>query len=53
MTPELRAFVLQQLAEILQDNAGQRITVALGRGILNQLDSVLPSQPAEQPPPTP
>jgi hypothetical protein len=48
MNEELRTFVLQQLAQILQDNTGNRITVALGRGILDQLNSVLPSQPNAQ-----
>lgn len=50
MTPELREFVLQQLGAILQENVGNRITTALGRGILDQLASVLPSPPAEPPP---
>ena len=51
MTRDEKVNFMHQLAAILQDNNGQRLTTALVNGILTTLDVQIPfDQPAVQEP---
>lgn len=44
MSPQDKQYLSQQLVVILQDNVGQRLTVALANGILAQFEAAIPMQ---------
>lgn len=46
MTIDEKRAVLQQLAQLLQDNIGNRLTHSLISGVLATLDAVVPARPA-------
>lgn len=53
MTPQEKQFVSQQLVVALQDNVGQRLTVALANGLLAQVMDAIPAQDVPHTDPVP
>ena len=49
MTPQERDAVLQQFADILSDNAGNRITLSLVNGIITTLHGMIQVEVQKQP----
>lgn len=45
MTSQDKQYLAQQLVMILQDNVGQRLTVALANGILAQFEAAIQVEP--------
>ncbi len=53
MTQDEKNRTLHQLAAVLQDNGGQRLTQALITGILTLMDVNMPMPPVDLPTPPP
>lgn len=51
ITPQDKQFISQQIVIALQDNVGQRLTVALANGLLAQVLDALPVQTEPTDPP--
>ncbi len=53
MTPSDKQMALKHLAAVLQENAGNRLTLALVNGLLVTMQDVWMAQPATDPPQVP